>query len=63
MIDRLVAALRDALKDDTVKKRFADLGAEPHPLDHVNPAWPHKHLKTEIDKWAPLIRQAGVYAD
>jgi hypothetical protein len=22
-----------------------------------------KHLKSEIDKWAPIIKKAGVYAD
>jgi len=22
-----------------------------------------KHLKAEIDKWAPIIKKAGVYAD
>jgi hypothetical protein len=22
-----------------------------------------KHLKAEIDKWGPLIKKAGVYAD
>ena len=62
-IDKLVAALQEALKDDTVKKRFADLGAEPVPLDKATPAALASHLKAEIDKWAPIIKKAGVYAD
>ncbi len=63
VIDRLVGALQDALKDETVQKRFADLGATTMPVSQQNPAALQKHLKAEIDKWAPLIKKAGVYAD
>jgi len=63
VIDKLAAALQEGLKDDTVKKRFADLGAEAVPLNRANPAALAAHLKSEIDKWAPIIRKAGVYAD
>ncbi|MEK6243209.1 MAG: tripartite tricarboxylate transporter substrate binding protein BugD [Pseudomonadota bacterium] len=62
-IDRLVAALQEAVKDDTVKKRFADLGAEAYPADKATPAALAAHLKAEIDKWGPIIKKAGVYAD
>jgi tripartite-type tricarboxylate transporter receptor subunit TctC len=63
VIDRLVSALQDALRDETVKKRFADLGAETYPADKQTPAALRAHLKAEIDKWTPIIRKAGVYAD
>jgi tripartite-type tricarboxylate transporter receptor subunit TctC len=63
VIDKLVVALQEALKDDTVKKRFADLGAEVVPLDKATPAALTAHLKAEIAKWAPIIQKAGVYAD
>jgi tripartite-type tricarboxylate transporter receptor subunit TctC len=63
VIDKLVAALQDALKDETVKKRFADLGAETMPVSQATPEALRKHLKAEIDKWGPLIKKAGVYAD
>jgi tripartite-type tricarboxylate transporter receptor subunit TctC len=62
-LDRLVAALQEALKDESVKKRFADLGAETVPVSQQTPAALEKHLKAEIDKWTPLIKKAGVYAD
>jgi tripartite-type tricarboxylate transporter receptor subunit TctC len=62
-IDKLAAALQEGLKDETVKKRFADLGAEAVPLNRANPAALAAHLKSEIDKWGPIIRKAGVYAD
>src|SRR5258706_1787193 len=62
-IDKLVAALQEALKDDTVKKRFNDLGAEAYPVAQATPAALQAHLKAEIDKWGPIIKKAGVYAD
>ncbi len=62
-IDRLVAALQDAVKDPTVQKRFTELGATTFPPEKATPAALQKHLKAEIDKWAPLIKKAGVYAD
>jgi len=63
VLDKLVSSLQEALKDETVKKRFADLGAETYPVSQQNPAALQKHLKAEMDKWGPLIRKAGVYAD
>jgi tripartite-type tricarboxylate transporter receptor subunit TctC len=33
------------------------------PVSQQNPAALQKHLKAEIDKWAPLIKKAGQYAD
>jgi tripartite-type tricarboxylate transporter receptor subunit TctC len=63
VLDKLVAALQESLKDDSVKKRFADLGAETMPVSRATPAALQSHLKAEIDKWAPLIKKAGVYAD
>jgi len=62
-VDRLVAALQEALKDPEVKKRFNDLGTDPISLDKATPAALQAHLKAETDKWAPLIKKAGVYAD
>ena len=62
-IDKLVAALQEALKDATVKQRFADLGAEAYPLDRATPEALQKFLKSEIDKWGPIIKKAGQYAD
>jgi tripartite-type tricarboxylate transporter receptor subunit TctC len=63
VIDKLSAALRVALKDPSVKQRFADLGTEPEPADKATPAAHRAHLKAEVAKWAPIIKQAGVYAD
>lgn len=63
VIDSLASALQIALKDATVKQRFADLGTEPVAADQATPESLRAHLKSEIAKWAPIIKKAGVYAD
>lgn len=63
VIDTLTKALQTALKDKTVMVRFADLGTEPVEEKRATPEALRAHLKVEIDKWAPIIKKAGVYAD
>ena len=63
VIDTLSSALQETLKSDEVKKRFAELGATTYPPDKATPAALQQHLKAEIEKWTPLIKKAGVYAD
>jgi tripartite-type tricarboxylate transporter receptor subunit TctC len=62
-IDKLVAALQTAMKDTGVQQKFAELGAVSFPSDKETPQALQAHLKSEIDKWAPIIKKAGVYAD
>ena len=63
VLDKLVGALQDSVKDEGVRKKFADLGATTYPPEKATPAALQAHLKAEIDKWSPLIKKAGVYAD
>ena len=63
VVDKLVSGLQEALRDPTVKTRFNDLGTDPIAQDKATPAGLRTHLKAEIDKWTPLIKKAGVYAD
>ena len=63
VVDKVSAALRDALKDETVKKRFADLGTQPEPAERATPEAHRAHLKAEVEKWRPIIQAAGSYAD
>jgi tripartite-type tricarboxylate transporter receptor subunit TctC len=62
-IDKLSHSLQEALKDPVVNQRFADLGATAYPPDKATPAALEAQLKSEIAKWGPIIKKAGVYAD
>ncbi len=62
-IDKLNEALRAALRDPMVAARFAELGAQIVPESKQTPAGLRDWLRSEIDKWQPVIRKAGVYAD
>ncbi len=63
VIDKLSVALQEALKDPVVKQRFNELGTEPMDPKFGTPEALRSHLKAEMDKWAPIIKAAGVYAD
>ena len=63
VIDRLNRALKVALKDQSVKQRFADLGTEPIADALANPEAHKAYLKAEIAKWKPIIEKAGKFAD
>ena len=63
IMDKLVAALQAAVQDAPFKTRLAELGAEPVPLAKANPDALRTHLQAEINKWAPVIKKAGIYAD
>jgi len=63
VIDKLTKALQDALKDSNVKQRFGELGTEPVAQDRATPEAHRALLKAETDRWGPIIKKAGVYAD
>ena len=63
VLDKLVSSMQEALKDQNVRARFAELGADTFPPERQTPAALQQHLKAEIEKWAPLIKKAGQYAD
>jgi len=63
IIDTLASALQSALKDPNVKQRFNDLGTEPVAEKRATPEALRAHVKSEIERWSPIIAKAGVYAD
>ncbi|HEU4345151.1 MAG TPA: tripartite tricarboxylate transporter substrate binding protein BugD [Candidatus Binatia bacterium] len=63
VVEKLTKALQVALKDSNVKQRFEDLGTEPVAEKRATPEALQAHLKAEIDRWGPIIKKAGVYAD
>jgi tripartite-type tricarboxylate transporter receptor subunit TctC len=63
ILDRMNAAVRTALKDPDVVRRMDELGAEIVPDAGNTPEALHTWLKSEIDKWGPVIRAGGKFAD
>jgi len=63
VIEKLNGALRAALKDPNVTARMKDLGAVIVPEDKQTPEGLRTWLASEIDKWSPIIKEAGVKAD
>jgi putative tricarboxylic transport membrane protein len=60
VIDKLSAALQEALQDPEVKDRLAQSGAETVAPERAQPEVLRAHLNSEIEKWVPIIRKAGV---
>jgi tripartite-type tricarboxylate transporter receptor subunit TctC len=60
---KLVAALQSAVQAPAFRTRLAELGAEPVPPAKATPESLGAMLKAEVEKWTPIIRQAGVSAD
>jgi tripartite-type tricarboxylate transporter receptor subunit TctC len=63
VLDKLNAALKEALKDPEFIKRQETLGAVVTTDARVNPAEHKKWVESEINKWGPVIKAAGQYAD
>jgi putative tricarboxylic transport membrane protein len=63
VVDKLNAALKTALQDASFKEALAKLGSTPAPAEKATPEGLRTQLKAEVDKWGPIIKKAGVYAD
>jgi tripartite-type tricarboxylate transporter receptor subunit TctC len=62
-LDKINAALRAAMQDPTVVQRLADLSSDIPSADKMTAAGLKNHLEAEINKWSPVIKKAGIYAD
>jgi tripartite-type tricarboxylate transporter receptor subunit TctC len=60
VVETLTDALKEALKDEKVKTRLAELGTEPVPEDQATPDAHREKLESQIDAWRPVIEEAGV---
>ncbi len=61
--DKLNASLQAALKDPGFQAAMDKLGAIIVPQAKQTPDGLRNFLKAEIDKWTPIIKKAGQYAD
>jgi len=63
VVQKLSAALKVALTDPDVIKRFSDLNTVPVAPDRATPEALEKLLHSEINRWAPIIKAANGSVD
>jgi len=63
VVQKLTKALQEALRDPDLVKRFTDINTDVVPQDQATPAALKTKLDSEIDRWAPIIKAAGQFAD
>ena len=59
IIERVNAAVDKAMRDETVANRLADLGADLPAPGERSPQALGNLVRSEIDKWVPLIQAAA----
>jgi tripartite-type tricarboxylate transporter receptor subunit TctC len=59
-IDKLNAAVVNALSDPTLRKRLIDLAQDIFPREQLTPQALHAYQQAEIDKWWPIIKAANI---
>jgi tripartite-type tricarboxylate transporter receptor subunit TctC len=62
IITKLNAAMVEALADPAVRARFTELGLDVAPRQQQTPEGLAAFQKAEIDKWWPIIKDAGISA-
>ena len=60
IVDKLSNALKTALKEPDVMKRFNDISTTPVPESRATPNAAQSTLTSEIDRWAPIIKAANI---
>jgi tripartite-type tricarboxylate transporter receptor subunit TctC len=63
IVKKLNEATLQALNDPATIERLKKIGVTPAPQDQRSPAFLHKFLAAEVDKWATLVKASGVSID
>jgi tripartite-type tricarboxylate transporter receptor subunit TctC len=63
VVQKVNTAFRAALKDPDFQARMKELGAQIVSEDKQTPEGLRNWLKAETERWGPVIKAAGVYAD
>jgi tripartite-type tricarboxylate transporter receptor subunit TctC len=62
IITRINSAVQKAMVDPVIAKRLAEIGADIPPPEQRSPQALRQLVNAEVDKWVPLIKDAGVVA-
>jgi tripartite-type tricarboxylate transporter receptor subunit TctC len=62
VMTKLVGALNHALSDQATRKRLLDLGGVIPEGEGRTPQYLAKFVKEEVDRWTPILKNAGVTA-
>ncbi len=63
IVAKLNAAAVDSLADPATRKRLTDLAQEIYPRDQQTPEALYAFQKSEVEKWWPIIKAAGIKAE
>jgi tripartite-type tricarboxylate transporter receptor subunit TctC len=60
LVEQMNAAVDQVMRDEATARRMAEIGADAPPLPQRTPEALASLVRSEIDKWVPVIRAAGV---
>ena len=63
VVARINGTVAKAMTDSEINKRFAEIGADLPPPDQRSPEALRQLVNGEIDKWVPLIKEAGIVGE
>ncbi|MBO0132248.1 tripartite tricarboxylate transporter substrate-binding protein [Agrobacterium burrii] len=63
VVKKLNEGLQAAIVDPVVTARFKDIATRPATAEEATPEALRKKLESEINRWGPIIKQAGEFAD
>jgi tripartite-type tricarboxylate transporter receptor subunit TctC len=63
VVAKLSTAVANGLADEAVRSRFTDIGMQVFPREQRTPEALRAHQKAEIDKWWPIIKEAGLKSE
>ena len=63
IVARINGAVIKAMDDPEIQKRFVEIGADLPAPDQRSPGALRQLVKSEVDKWVPLTKEAGVVGE
>jgi tripartite-type tricarboxylate transporter receptor subunit TctC len=60
IVTKVNGAIQKAMEDPAIAKRLAEIGADIPPPEQRSPQALRQLVNSEVDKWVPLIKEAGI---